>query len=151
MHAFFYFIFTLLFWKIFVWPFGCNEFTSKIFRTLLWRPSGSMIRFIGSNPTMSRTIWICKITLAFILGPSYEVLTSIKNYLFLQIYAMDRTWPYTLPYPYGIHTRATTQPPKPPPVILAPYTPGAPRMMSTSWSSSGHETSISWLKESCDW
>ena len=42
-------------------------------------------------------------------------------------------------------SRVTVQPPKPPPVILLPYTPASPRAASTSASSSGHDTSKSSL------
>ena len=41
--------------------------------------------------------------------------------------------------------RVTVQPPKPPPVILLPYTPATPSAASTSASSSGQDTSKSSL------
>ena len=41
--------------------------------------------------------------------------------------------------------RVTVQPPNPPPVILLPYTPGTSSAASTSWSSSGQDTSKSSL------
>lgn len=51
-------------------------------------------------------------------------------------------FPFALPqWDPRTPTSVTVHPPKPPPVILEPKTPGTSSAEETSWSSSGHDTS----------